>query len=181
MTPTAHPFLLDRFPSPLGEILLVSDHEGHLAALDFDNHESRMQRLLRRHYGAGRFTLTAGRAPATVTAALSAFFAGDIEAIASVGVRTGGTEFQRRVWAALRRIPAGTTMTYGELATAIGRPSACRAVGLANGANPVGIVVPCHRVIGADGTLTGYGGGIERKRWLLAHERTWAIERRASA
>jgi methylated-DNA-[protein]-cysteine S-methyltransferase len=178
---TPRTFLLDRVPSPLGEILLVCDPEGHLAALDFDDHEARLQRLLRRHYGAGRCTLAAGRAPATITAALAAFFAGELEAIAAVAVRTGGTEFQRRVWAALRRIPAGTTMTYGQLATAIGRPSACRAVGLANGANPVGIIVPCHRVIGADGTLTGYGGGIERKRWLLAHERTWAVERRASA
>jgi methylated-DNA-[protein]-cysteine S-methyltransferase len=89
-------------------------------------------------------------------------------------VRTGGTDFQRRVWAALRHIPAGTTTTYGGLARVIGQPSASRAVGLANGANPIAIVVPCHRVIGADGTLTGYGGGIERKRFLLAHERRWA-------
>ena len=74
------------------------------------------------------------------------------------------------MWAALRRIPAGTTTSYGALAAEIGRPAAVRAVGLANGANPVAIVVPCHRVIGADGSLTGYGGGLPRKRWLLAHE-----------
>jgi methylated-DNA-[protein]-cysteine S-methyltransferase len=85
-----------------------------------------------------------------------------------------GTDFQRTVWQALRRIPCGTTISYGELARRIGRPAAVRAVGLANGANPVGVVVPCHRVIGADGSLTGYGGGIERKRWLLAHERASA-------
>ncbi len=74
------------------------------------------------------------------------------------------------MWNALREIPSGTTATYGELATRIGRPRACRAVGLANGANPINIVVPCHRVIGANRSLTGYGGGIERKQWLLQHE-----------
>jgi methylated-DNA-[protein]-cysteine S-methyltransferase len=181
VTGSPRTLLLDRMPSPLGEMLLGCDGESQLIALDFADHEARMQRLLQRHHGTGRFTLTAGRAPLAVTAALAAFFAGELDAIASVAVRTAGTEFQRRVWVALRRIPAGATMTYGQLATVIGRPNACRAVGLANGANPVGIVVPCHRVIGADGTLTGYGGGIERKRWLLAHERRWAGERRASA
>jgi methylated-DNA-[protein]-cysteine S-methyltransferase len=85
-------------------------------------------------------------------------------------VTTGGTPFQREVWAALRRIPAGQIASYGQLAARIGRPAAVRAVGLANGSNPVGVIVPCHRVIGANGSLTGYGGGIERKRWLLAHE-----------
>jgi len=88
-----------------------------------------------------------------------------------VPVRAGGTPFQRVVWAALREIPPGRTTSYGQLAARLGRPGASRAVGLANGANPVAIAVPCHRVIGADGTLTGYGGGIERKRWLLEHER----------
>jgi methylated-DNA-[protein]-cysteine S-methyltransferase len=81
-----------------------------------------------------------------------------------------GTAFQRRVWAGLRDIPYGTTVSYGQLADRIGQPSASRAVGLANGRNPIGIIVPCHRVIGADGSLTGYGGGIERKHYLLAHE-----------
>ena len=87
-------------------------------------------------------------------------------------VETGGTEFQREVWRALRAIPAGETRSYGALASSIGRASAVRAVGLANGANPIGVVVPCHRVIGQNGALTGYAGGIERKRWLLAHEGT---------
>ena len=81
-----------------------------------------------------------------------------------------GTPFQRAVWAALRRIPAGETLSYGQLAAQIGKPKAVRAVGLANGSNPVGVVVPCHRVIGADGSLTGYGGGLPRKLWLLEHE-----------
>jgi len=81
-----------------------------------------------------------------------------------------GTTFQRRVWTALQNIPYGQTISYGQLADQIGQPSASRAVGLANGKNPIGIIVPCHRVVGADGSLTGYGGGIERKRFLLAHE-----------
>jgi methylated-DNA-[protein]-cysteine S-methyltransferase len=85
-------------------------------------------------------------------------------------VATNGTDFQKSVWHALRAIPAGQTVTYGELARRLGQPTAMRAVGLANGANPIGIVVPCHRVVGANGTLTGYAGGLERKRWLLAHE-----------
>ena len=89
-------------------------------------------------------------------------------------VKTGGTDFQRSVWAALRTIPAGETWSYGRLASAIGKPAAVRAVGLANGANPVGVIVPCHRVVGANGTLTGYAGGLERKRWLLAHEKAGA-------
>jgi methylated-DNA-[protein]-cysteine S-methyltransferase len=108
--------------------------------------------------------------PRTLTDALGAYFAGDLHAIDPLETRTGGTHFQQRVWTELRRIPAGGTITYGELARRIGRPAACRAVGLANGSNPISIVVPCHRVIGADGQLTGYGGGIARKRWLLDHE-----------
>ncbi len=92
-----------------------------------------------------------------------------------------GTPFQRRVWAALTHIPAGETRSYGAQATQIGRPSAVRAVGLANGQNPIGLVVPCHRVIGADGSLTGYGGGIERKRWLLRHEGAAFKDDRTSA
>jgi methylated-DNA-[protein]-cysteine S-methyltransferase len=168
-----HRFFLDRLASPLGALSLVHDEEGRLRALDFEDHGARMMRLLARHYGAGRYTLGTGRAPATLGAPLAAFFAGDIAAIDAIAVATGGTDFQRRVWAALRRIPVGTTTSYGQLASALGCAGASRAVGLANGSNPVVVVVPCHRVIGADGTLTGYGGGLERKRWLLAHERRW--------
>ena len=165
---------VDRMSSPLGTLSLVYDDQDRLRALEFEDHTARMQRLLRLHYGEGRTTLRAGRAPATLGAPLAAFFAGDIAAIDAITVQTGGTDFQRRVWTALRRIPSGTTTSYGRLASAIGCGNASRAVGLANGANPVVVVVPCHRVIGADGTLTGYGGGIERKRWLLAHERRWS-------
>ncbi|RIK91560.1 MAG: cysteine methyltransferase, partial [Proteobacteria bacterium] len=113
-------------------------------------------------------------APRPVAAALAAYFAGDLGALGALAIRPGGTDFQRRVWDALRRIPAGATTSYGALAERIGRPGACRAVGLANGANPIALVVPCHRVIGADGSLTGYAGGAPRKRWLLDHERAHA-------
>ena len=107
--------------------------------------------------------------PAAIREAVGAYFAGDLAALAAISWRTGGTDFQRSVWTALCAIPVGETVTYKQLAERIGRPGAVRAVGLANGANPVGVVVPCHRVIGSDGSLTGYGGGLERKRWLLTH------------
>jgi methylated-DNA-[protein]-cysteine S-methyltransferase len=173
MIPALEHFQIDRIDSPLGTLLVVCDAAGRLRALDFRDYEPRMQRLLRTHYGEQGFALATGRAPAAVADALAAFFDGALDAIESIEVRTRGTPFQRRVWSALRRIPSGDTRSYGELARAIGKPSAARAVGLANGANPVVIVVPCHRVIGADGSLTGFGGGIERKRWLLEHERKW--------
>src|SRR5215831_1034053 len=105
-----------------------------------------------------------------------AYFDGDLVAVASLPTATNGTNFQRAVWDALRHIAPGETISYGMLANRIGRPSAMRAVGLATGANPIAIVVPCHRVIGANGTLTGYGGGLERKRWLLAHERASGLQ-----
>lgn len=158
-----------RLPSPIGEILLAWDEEGVLRALDFDDHAARFHRLLARHYGP--HALVPGDSPPAVRDALGRFFAGDLVAIDALAVRTNGSDFQRRVWAALRGIPPTHPTTYGRLAAAIGAPTASRAVGLANGANPIAIVVPCHRVVGADGSLTGYGGGLDRKRWLLDHER----------
>lgn len=166
--------LLDRIPSPLGEILLVTDGE-RVRALDFFDYEDRMQRLLRLHYGA--VLCTPDTARPVFRSLLEAFFEGDTEAIAKIPVETGGTPFQQQVWRALRDIPAGRTETYGELAARIGKPGAARAVGLANGSNPVAIVVPCHRVIGAGGKLTGYGGGLDRKRWLLDHELRFSLNR----
>ena len=129
-----------------------------------------MHRLLRLHYGKDGFVLDEGPAPAAIRSALDAYFRGDLSAIEPLSVATAGTPFQREVWAALRAVPAGETLSYGALAKKIARPAAVRAVGLANGANPIGVVVPCHRVIGADSSLTGYAGGVERKRWLLTHE-----------
>ncbi len=160
---------LDRFPTPVGDALIVTDAEGRLRAFDWHDYEDRMDRLMRLHYGP-QATLTKGAAPKPVRHALEAYFAGEIPAIDGLPCHTGGTAFQRTVWQALRTIPAGKTLSYGQLAAQIGSPKAVRAVGLANGANPIGLVVPCHRVIGANGSLTGYGGGLERKRWLLRHE-----------
>jgi O-6-methylguanine DNA methyltransferase len=163
---------LERFASPVSELLIVTDAEGNLRALDYADYESRMHRLLRLHYGS--YTLTAGSTPASIKRALRAYFDGDIEALDVLPTATGGTEFQREVWKGLRAIPAGTTITYGQLATNIGRVGSSRAVGAANGANPIAIVAPCHRVIGANGALTGYAGGLSHKQWLLDHEREHA-------
>jgi methylated-DNA-[protein]-cysteine S-methyltransferase len=163
------PLLIDRFETPIGEMLIVVDHQGNLRAAGWANYETGMRRLLRRHYGE-EFTLEPARNPHGFTQALKSYFAGELTAIDELPVETAGTAFQREVWRALRKIPCGSTVSYAHLAGEIGRPAAVRAVGLANGSNPIGVVVPCHRVIGADGSLTGYGGGIERKRWLLEHE-----------
>ena len=158
-------------------IVLLSDAGGRIRALDWDDYEARMQRLLRLHYGVGGVSLSNGGGASAARKALEAYFTGDLTALDSLEVETAGTPFQRAVWSALRRIPAGQTLSYGALAAQIGKPSAVRAVGLANGANPIGVVVPCHRVIGANGDLTGYGGGLARKRWLLEHE--GALENRS--
>jgi methylated-DNA-[protein]-cysteine S-methyltransferase len=115
--------------------------------------------------------LPAGDDPNGVLGRLRRYFEGDLHAIDDLPVRFDrGTDFQHDVWNALRTIPVGETISYAELAQRVGRPSAFRAVGSANGQNPVGVVVPCHRVIASDGTLGGYAGGLDRKRWLLAHE-----------
>ena len=167
--------LLDRMTTPLGTMLIVTDRTGSLRALDWSDYEERLQRLLRLHYGARNFSLSEGGAPQEIRVALDRYFEGDIGALDAISVKTGGTPFQRTVWAALREIPAGRTVSYSTLARRIDRPSAVRAVGMANGANPVGIVVPCHRIVGADASLTGYAGGLERKRWLLEHERAHAL------
>lgn len=159
---------LDRVPTPLGETLLVTDEMGVLRALDFHDYEARMLKLLRLHYDS--MPLASGAAPKQISTALKRYFEGEISALSQVEWATAGTQFQRSVWAALTKIPPGTTTTYGSLAQQLGLPKAARAVGLANGSNPVGVVVPCHRVIGADGALTGYGGGLHRKKWLLLHE-----------
>jgi methylated-DNA-[protein]-cysteine S-methyltransferase len=159
---------LDRLPSPVGAMLVVHDEQARLRAIEFHDCEARLKHLLRIHYGER--PLREKPAPAIIRDAMARYFAGDLRAIDRIEVATMGTRFQRDVWAALRTIHPGTTLSYGALAARIGRPKAVRAVGAANGSNPICVVVPCHRVIGADASLTGYGGGIERKRWLLTHE-----------
>ena len=161
---------LDRIKTPLGQALLITDTDDRLRALDWEDSEARMARLLRLHYGEDAVELVAGDGSGRVVDALRAYLSGDLGALDAVPVETGGTEFQRRVWRELRRIRAGTTLSYRQLARRIGRPDAVRAVAHANGSNPVGVVVPCHRVVGSDGSLTGYAGGLDRKRWLLSHE-----------
>lgn len=160
----------DRARTPIGELILVADAEGRLCATGWADHEKRLARSLDVAYGAGRYSLERRRNPGGLTAAISAYFDGELDRIERLPVAAAGTPFQRKVWKALRDIPCGKTLSYSELARRIGRPASVRAVGHANGANPVGVVVPCHRLVGKDGSLTGYGGGISRKRWLLAHE-----------
>jgi len=161
---------LDRMKTPLGELILLSDELGNLRAVEWTDHEDRMRRLLSRQYRSTQITMETCHNPFDLTSALESYFAGDMESIQSLPVLTAGTAFQQIVWQSLRSIPTGKTESYGSLAKKLGMAAAVRAVGLANGANPISIVVPCHRVIGSDGSLTGYGGGIERKRWLLEHE-----------
>jgi methylated-DNA-[protein]-cysteine S-methyltransferase len=163
-------FALERLDTPTGAVLIVTDAQDRLRALDWEDHATRMQRLLQRHYCEVGLHERAGTACSLAAQAIQAYFGGDLQATTQIPVATQGTEFQRRVWAALRRIPVGQTISYGALAARIGHPAAARAVGLANGSNPIAIVVPCHRVIGSDRSLTGFGGGLPRKRWLLAHE-----------
>ncbi len=162
-------FTLSRRTTPIGTMLILTDRQERVRALDWDDHAERLHCLLRRGYAAP-IEVTEGKIPSRIGTLLDDYFAGRHDAIDAIPVETGGTPFQRAVWAALRRIPVGRPISYGALAASIDRPSAVRAVGLANGSNPVGVIVPCHRVIGADGSLTGYAGGLERKRWLLAHE-----------
>jgi methylated-DNA-[protein]-cysteine S-methyltransferase len=161
---------LERFPTACGTVLIVTDDQETLRAVDWEDHEPRMRRLLELHNGNVPVRLRPRSPDSGVCLALQDYFSGDLRAIDELRVRTEGTEFQRQVWKTLRTIPPGTTVTYGQLAARLRRPNAVRAVGTANGANPIPIVVPCHRVIGADGSLTGYGSGLERKRWLLEHE-----------
>ena len=164
-------FFVERIATPTGRMHIVRDDMDHLRAVDWDDHEPRLRNLLRRYYGPDAVELRDVPCRSVAARALLAYFDGELAAIDSLPTATAGTTFQRSVWSALRNIPAGRTVSYGMLAAEIGKPTAMRAVGLANGANPIAIVVPCHRVIGADASLTGYGGGLDRKRWLLAHER----------
>jgi methylated-DNA-[protein]-cysteine S-methyltransferase len=162
-------FRLACIQTPIGGMLIATDDQERLRVLDWDDYRPRMERLLQRYYRGGA-VLQDGAAPSSVADPLKAYFDGDVRAIDAIPIEAAGTGFQRAVWAALRLIPAGQTWTYSDLARQIGKPAAVRAVGLANGANPIGVVAPCHRVIGAGGALTGYAGGLERKRWLLRHE-----------
>jgi methylated-DNA-[protein]-cysteine S-methyltransferase len=157
-----------RLRSPIGE-LEGFVRQGALCALDFGGGDYSGRAVLERRFGA--LELRPAVRSLEARQRLEAYLAGELEALDGIEVDTGGTGFQRKIWAALRRIPPGHTVSYAELARAIGAPSAVRAAGTANGSNPVPVVIPCHRVVRSDGTLGGYGGGLDRKRWLLDHER----------
>ncbi len=159
---------LDRLSTPIGTALLVTDEMGCLRAFNWTDYEPAMMAWIARHYP--NTSVTEGRVPSFVRSAFKAYFQGDARALEVVPWKASGTLFQLNVWNALCTIPAGETVSYAGLAERIGRPTAVRAVGLANGANPVAVVVPCHRVIGTNGSLTGYGGSLPRKRWLLNNE-----------
>jgi methylated-DNA-[protein]-cysteine S-methyltransferase len=162
------------FSSPIGRLGIVTDLTQCVHAICFENHlQSQRQQLVRR-FGAD-LTLVSPSAPSRALQALQSYFDGELAALGGLSVDTGGTAFQGDVWRALRCIPIGSTLSYAALARQVGRARAVRAVGMANGANPICIVIPCHRVIGSDGSLTGFGGGLDRKRWLLRHEgaRLW--------
>jgi methylated-DNA-[protein]-cysteine S-methyltransferase len=164
--------LIDEIASPLGRVAIAA-RAGRLCALEFGS--GRLARQLYKRYPD--VPRRRARDPFGLSARIRAYLAGDLAAVDRIPVETGGTPFQRRVWRALRRIPAGRTLTYGGLARALGRGAAARAVGAANGRNPISLVVPCHRLVGGNDSLTGYGGGLWRKRWLLRHEAAGARAR----
>ena len=162
--------LQDKIDTPLGPLWILCDEQFRLRAVEWEDHSDRMTQLLDLHYRHEGYQRIDARDPGGLSRQLDAYFAGDLSIIERLPTATAGTPFQREVWQALRTIPCGQVMHYGQLAETLGRPGAARAVGAANGSNPVSIVVPCHRVIGRNGTMTGYAGGVQRKEWLLRHE-----------
>ncbi|WLI77272.1 methylated-DNA--[protein]-cysteine S-methyltransferase [Kosakonia sp. H02] len=163
--------LEDKISTPLGPLWLLCDEQFQLRAVEWEEHSDRMIELLNIHYRREGYQRLASRNPGGLSLKLQDYFDGDLAVIDTLPTATAGTSFQREVWQILRTIPCGQVMHYGQLAALLGRAGAARAVGAANGANPVSIVVPCHRVIGRNGTLTGYAGGVQRKEWLLRHEK----------
>lgn len=159
--------LTDAIPTPLGELRIWATAEHEVCFVDFADNEERAAKLLGRRFGAW----DERRAQLAASERLGEYFNGTIDALDGLAVSTGGTPLQARLWAELRSIPPGETLSYGELAARLDRPAAARAIGAACGLNPVAIALPCHRVVGASGALTGYAGGTQRKRWLLEHER----------
>ncbi|WP_318374804.1 methylated-DNA--[protein]-cysteine S-methyltransferase [Enterobacter sp.] len=162
--------LEDKIATPLGPLWVICDEQFRLRAVEWEEHSDRMEQLLSLHYRLEGYQRVSASNPGGLSQKLRDYFAGDLSVIDTLPTETAGTPFQREVWKALRAIPCGQVMHYGQLAAALGRAGAARAVGAANGSNPVSIVVPCHRVIGSNGMLTGYAGGVQRKEWLLRHE-----------
>lgn len=158
--------ILDRIETPIGTALVVTDERRVLRAFNWTDYEDAMRAWINKRYGYA--SLTEGEGP--LRPQFAAYFAGDVDVLSTIPWEGAGTAFQKNVWTALCAIPVGETWSYAQLATYVNRPKAVRAVGLANGSNPLAVVVPCHRVIGSNGALTGYGGGLHRKKWLLEHE-----------
>jgi methylated-DNA-[protein]-cysteine S-methyltransferase len=162
-----HCLLTEIIDTPIGDMALVA-RDGALLLLEFADAEGRVARERKARFGDHE--LQPATNPFGLSDVVRDYFAGELHAIDGVLTDGGGTDFERKVWAELRRIPCGQTVSYGAIARTLGDVGLSRAVGTANGRNPIAIVVPCHRVIGADGSMTGYGGGLQRKEWLLRHE-----------
>jgi methylated-DNA-[protein]-cysteine S-methyltransferase len=162
-----HCFLTDRVETPIGDMTLVAK-DGVLLLLEFSDAKDRVAREMRARFG--EVELQEASNPFGLSDVIRDYFAGNLHAIDNLITDGGGTEFEQKVWKELRSIPTGSTVSYGDIAKKLGDINLSRAVGIANARNPVAIVVPCHRVIGSDGTMTGYGGGLHRKEWLLRHE-----------
>jgi methylated-DNA-[protein]-cysteine S-methyltransferase len=158
---------LSTVPTPLGD-MVVASHDGGVCAIEFDRGWPRTERRLRRALPS--VTMSAGVDRCRVGERVTAYFEGDLSAFDALPLDPRGTPFDQRVWRELRSIPPGTTIAYRDLALRVGCLHGCRAVGAANGRNPLALAVPCHRVVGTRGELRGYAGGLERKRWLLSHE-----------
>ena len=162
-----HCFQSDHIQTPIGDMILVA-RDGVLLLLEFEDAAGRVEREMKMRFKNFEMQLTTN--PFGLTDMMRDYFDGNIHAIDNILTDGGGTAFEKSVWTELRKIPTGTTVSYGSIARKLGDINMSRAVGTANGRNPISIVVPCHRVIGADGSMTGYGGGIARKEWLLRHE-----------
>lgn len=160
-------FAIDQIKTPIGEMVLIA-RDGVLLLLEFAETKHRYMAEMRRRFGDIYLAPTTN--PFGFSDVVRAYFAGDVNAIDTLVTDGGGTDFERQVWAELRKIPVGATKSYGDIARTLGDVQLSRAVGTANGKNPIAIVVPCHRVIGSDGSLTGYASGLKRKEWLLRHE-----------
>lgn len=183
-------FCCRTLPTPIGPVVAFAS-EAALAALEFESHDrhERLERRRRCWFPPHRIEEGSNAVIDRTARWLDDYFAGRLTVESRLAGASGagrtwtrqevplsmyGTEFEQRVWRRLLEIAAGETTSYGSLAAALGLRNGARAVGLANGANPLAIIVPCHRVIGSTGALTGYGGGLDRKQWLLAHERRWS-------
>lgn len=160
--------------TPIGDLVVIADADGNLLMAEFADGRHRIERWLDARRRAEHAAPMTGKVSIRIEAAFAAYFAGDLSAIDDIPIQLCGTAFQNEMWAALRDVRAGTTCGYGDFAVRLGRPNAARAIGHANGANPLCVVVPCHRLVGANGALVNYGGGLHRKRWLLDHERKHA-------